>query len=101
MYNVIASASQGIPRAINPFCGSTLLATVADGSSRVRDSNVHKVMADLDLGELPRREVTVQPSVAASITFPNLLKVTRSEAKSSSWNRWVNGPRFTPRHEST
>ena len=75
MYKVIASASQGIPRATNPFCGSGLLPTVGDGSSHVRDSHVHKVMEDL--GELPCREATVHASVPAPKTFPRLLSVTR------------------------
>ena len=102
MYNVIASASQGIiPRAINPFCDSALLAAVADGSSRVRDSHVHEVIADLHLGELPRPEFSMQPSVPAPKAFPGLLKVMRSGAISSQWNRWANRLHFTPRREST
>jgi general secretion pathway protein A len=97
----IASASQGIPRVINALCDNALLAAVASESSRVQESHVREVMADLDLGELPRREVTVQPPVTTPITFPNLLKASPSGANSLPWNRWINRLRFTLRHEGT
>ena len=97
----IARVSQGIPRVINALCDNALMAAVADGCSRVRDSYVHEVMADLHLGELPRPEFTMQPSVPAPKAFPGLLKVTRSGAISSQWNRWANRLHLTPRREST
>jgi len=78
----VACASRRIPRLINSVCDNALLAAFADNSKRVLDSHVRQAASDLDLGELPRREVAVQcaPEPPAPRTVPQ---------SRSLWNRWV------------
>jgi len=67
----VARASQGIPRVINALCDNALISAFAQRSSRVLDSHVREAAVDLDLGELPRREVVVKPAAPAAITVPS------------------------------
>jgi general secretion pathway protein A len=99
----VALASQGIPRVINALCDNALISAFAERSSRVLDSHVREGAANLDLAELPRREVVVKPAALAPMTIPSLPRVARSgtESKWSRWTRWAGRRRFTPRHEST
>src|SRR6202011_3963563 len=58
----IALAPQGIPRVINALCDESLVSAFAKQSSRVLDSHVREAAANLDLGDLPPREVIVAPA---------------------------------------
>src|ERR1035441_8565212 len=66
----VAYASKGIPRVINSLCYNALVSAFGERSSRILDSHVRAAAANLDLGELPRREVAVEPVEPAPITVP-------------------------------
>jgi general secretion pathway protein A len=77
----VVLASRRIPRVINALCDHALFAAYREASPRVLDRHVRVAAANLDLGELPRREEIVEPEAPVLTTIP--------ETRASLWDRWT------------